>query len=358
MADQTFTHFDLLNLPNKAALLQAFQNKSVDSVRTPALFINQSIFAKNCARMHSKAKDWGASFRAHVKTHKTAEGTKLQLESSSDKTTAIVCSTLAEAWGVVKAGLVSDGIVKDILYGLPIAKNKIEDFSSLWEEIEATTWAFKFLEEFEALRPTPRKWSAFIKIDGGQKRAGVPVGSLIFKELVTAAFASKFVDVYGFYCHAGNAYAATSLGEATNFLTSEVVAVNNGAKAALEILEANPSLKATQEGKFVLKEDIAQYVKATVVSFYAGRGVDGTDEAFKDTGPSGTYGEVFTEGQTEHGTLTRKTKEEHLQVGSKVDIVGQHACLVAAAYPWYYIVDSGVDGGNQIVDIWVPWKGW
>lgn len=51
-----------------------------------------------------------------------------------------------------------------------------------------------------------------------------------------------------------------------------------------------------------------------------------------------------------------------LKIGELVEIVGQHACLTAAAYPWYYIVDSDMpqagDAGKEVVDIWVPWKGW
>ena len=42
--------------------------------------------------------------------------------------------------------------------------------------------------------------------------------------------------MYGFYCHAGNAYASTSADEATHFLSSEVEAVNNAAKLAHEII--------------------------------------------------------------------------------------------------------------------------
>lgn len=50
---------------------------------------------------------------------------------------------------------------------------------------------------------------------------------------------------------------------------------------------------------------------------------------------------------------------EKLELGSVIEIVGQHACLIAAAYPWYYVVDSSIEGGSQnVVDIWVPWKGW
>ena len=44
----------------------------------------------------------------------TAEGTRLQLVSAQGSTSAIVVSTLMEAWEVVRSGLVSEGIVKDV----------------------------------------------------------------------------------------------------------------------------------------------------------------------------------------------------------------------------------------------------
>lgn len=84
------------------------------------------------------------------------------------------------------------------------------------------------------------------------RRAGVPVDSPVFETLVAAISTSRFVDIHGFYCHAGNAYASTSLGEATNFLTSEVVTVNAAAKKALELFKANPTWAETQSDQFVL----------------------------------------------------------------------------------------------------------
>lgn len=45
---------------------------------------------------------------------KTAEGTRLQMISSADKTNAVVVSTLMEAWEVVNAGLFKDSTVKDV----------------------------------------------------------------------------------------------------------------------------------------------------------------------------------------------------------------------------------------------------
>lgn len=143
-------------------------------------------------------------------------------------------------------------------------------------------------------------------------------------------------------------------------------------------------------------ERIAQRVLATVISYYPGRSADGQDEAMcdagaiamsKDSGPSGGFGELVGKHRAagwrlsrisqEHGILTQnagsstptveigKSKEgiasgrEPLTIGEQVEIIGQHACLIAAAYPWYYIVDSGIEGGARtVVDVWVPWKGW
>jgi len=91
---------------------------------------------------------------------------------------------------------------------------------------------------------------------------------------------------------------------------------------------------------------ISQRVRATVISYYPGRGTDGTDEAMvdagaiafsKDTGPSGVFGEVIglpwvlSRISQEHGILTRKEQGVNpLKLGTMVDIVGQHACLIAA----------------------------
>lgn len=137
---------------------------------------------------------------------------------------------------------------------------------------------------------------------------------------------------------------------------------------------------------------ISQRVQTTVISYYPGRGENGVDEALidagviafsKDSGPSGGYGDVIglpwklSRMSQEHGILTpTEPNASPLELGKTISIVGQHACLIAAvsnsgfddvlsknwtiakAYPWYYIVDSDVGGGREVVDIWVPWKGW
>lgn len=102
---------------------------------------------------------------------------------------------MMEAWQVLKSGLVGDGIVRDvginyawlncycnpsqILYGLPVAINKISDLSDLWEKIALHGATLRLivdhpdqidaLNSFESQKTNPRKWSVFVKIDCGDK---------------------------------------------------------------------------------------------------------------------------------------------------------------------------------------------
>jgi len=66
-----------------------------------------------------------------------------------------------------------------LLYGLPVGLNKLDDLSALHTEMTkygGTIRIFvdhldqvRFLEEYERTQEHPKKWSAFIKMNGGQK---------------------------------------------------------------------------------------------------------------------------------------------------------------------------------------------
>lgn len=70
----------------------------------------------------------------------------------------------------------------------------------------------------------------------------------------------------------------------------------------------------------------------------------------------------------EHGVLTSTTHEEagesgragELLVGQKVRIWPNHACVAGAGFGWYVVVDSSLPEHrrDEIVDIWVRWRGW
>ncbi|KAI0735103.1 hypothetical protein C8Q76DRAFT_610134 [Earliella scabrosa] len=436
---QSRTPYHISGKPEKQDLVDEYKGKNLDALRTPALIIDRAVFARNCAKMHDLAKSLGARFRAHVKSHKTPEGTRLQLLSTANETHSIVVSTVMEVCEVFRAGLMADGTVKDVLYGLPMAPNKIADLSALTDELAAVGASMhilvdnpdqvKVIEAWESTKANHRKWSVFMKVDCGNQRAGLRPDTAEFNALLQAVLASSSISLYGFYTHAGNSYASTSFEEASNFLLSEVNAVNNAAGLALQMMAsknippprepfvlsvgatptahaATPEMKAKIEsalhgvlelhaGNYPLLDlqqlntglithrDIASRVLATVISYYPGRGPNGTDEAMcdagaiamsKDTGPRPGYGDVIGKPwrlarcAQEHGIMSQISPanfdlgpiqgDGSLKLGDMVQIVGQHACLILAGYPWYYVVDSDVSDGNVVVDVWVPWKGW
>jgi len=48
----------------------------------------------------------------------------------------------------------------------------------------------------------------------------------------------------------------------------------------------------------------------------------------------------------------------NLPIGSRVRILPNHACITAAAYDRYWVVDSGLDGGKSVVEVYDRINGW
>jgi D-serine deaminase-like pyridoxal phosphate-dependent protein len=74
----------------------------------------------------------------------------------------------------------NDLMPKQVLYGLPVAINKITDLSDLWVEAAKDEAIVRLLvdhpRQIEALEDfekrtatTERQWSVFVKLDGNQK---------------------------------------------------------------------------------------------------------------------------------------------------------------------------------------------
>lgn len=235
------------------------------------------------------------------------------------------------------------------------------------------------------------------------------------------------VEVFGFYCHAGNSYSSTSVEEASSYLQTEIAAVNAAAHRWKERAGASSSASFVLsvgstptahaftgeadklEGKLEVHagnyifhdlqqlatgeiglDQIAFRVLASVASVYPGRGPNGEDEVLidvggiglsKDTGPMKGFGRavsvlpggnIWDAGvdlekawtlvriSQEHGILQGSLTSQPLKPGEIVALIAQHACLVAAAHPWFYVVDTSFEpgAGVYVEDVWVPWKGW
>jgi len=60
-------------------LEEQFIGKKLDSLPTPAIVLDRAVIRRNCAAMLSVCAQLGVGFRAHVKSHKTVELSKLQV---------------------------------------------------------------------------------------------------------------------------------------------------------------------------------------------------------------------------------------------------------------------------------------
>ncbi|WVO15217.1 hypothetical protein L204_102866 [Cryptococcus depauperatus] len=416
----TFTPLDLYPLPSKAALVDAFVGKPIASLRTPALIVDRKKFKDNCERMAGTVRERGLLFRAHVKSHKTAEGTRLQVEAGGG-VKATIASTMVEVWQIIKAGLVQEGLVEDILYSMPIGADKLEDIHIAQEEIGQRGIIRLMVDHAEQVgllkafsQKTQRaKWSVFVKVDGGGKRAGAPPESQQMKDLILALIAAKDnVEIYGFYSHFGQSYGSGSLEEGSSYFAGEIACVATAAKfarhagaqgewvlsvgatptahaAVQEAYKAHDGLEGKleihagcycmcdlqqQATSLISASDVAISVLARVVSTYPLRREvmcdAGALAVSKDTGKFPGFGRVVKPEHAtgwdlgrisqEHGTLVHRAgsqirEEYELHIGDLVQIVPQHACLTCACFPWLYVVE---DGQDEVVDIWVPWKGW
>ncbi|BEI79931.1 hypothetical protein CcaverHIS002_0104600 [Cutaneotrichosporon cavernicola] len=348
----SFTPLELLRLPLASALREEFVGRPISSLRTPAVIIDRAAFKENCAQMGAKVDGLGMHFRAHIKTHKTPEGTRLQIAGGAR---TLVASTMPEVWGVLEAGI-DAGDIDDILLSLPISADRMEDLNDAQEKAGnikirvMVDHAEQVSHLSAAAKRLGRKapWSMFIKVDGGGNRAGAPPRSAQMDALLQACKDEPAVEIFGFL-----------------FPFRAVLCF-------AQLRTGGPVLcRRDRDATSLVREGgLALTVLATVVSKYPHRNGGevltdcGALAVSKDVGPVPGFGRVVSKGHEgwslgrvsqEHGVLTRKEGAKEIEINEQVRIVPNHACLACACHPWFYIIDGG---GDKVVDVWVPWKGW
>ena len=174
------------------------------------------------------------------------------------------------------------------------------------------------------------------------------------------------------------------------------VEVHAGVYPTLDIQQlATHALPMEGPNTMLTWNNLALTVVAEVASLYPGRGKDGTPEALIGAGcfalgrepckaysgwgmltpwnrPGVTMPDSYAEdfkGWTvgrisqEHGILTFSGTpggaDEKLEVGQKVRIWPNHACITSGSYAFYLVVDEGrVGKEDEIIDVWVKCRGW
>ena len=375
----------------------------LDDLQTPALVLDRGKLAANCATMAERAASLGVALRPHLKTAKSAEAARL---ATAGQFGGITVSTLAEARYFAANGF------RDLTYAVGIAPGKLDEVARLQA---GGAQVQLIVDEVAAVDAVAARAAALgadfrllIEVDCGGGRAGVPPEAPELLAIGRAIEGAKHLTLLGVLTHAGQSYACASEAEIADVAEEERVAA---VRAATRLREAGlpvpvVSVGATPTARFARSldgvtemrpgvytlmdlyqmalgvcraDDIAVSVLASVIGHNPRTGralIDSGALALSqdrsasarlaDTG----YGWVCDAetGAPLPGLYVAEVNQEHgmiaatdgalpwarLPVGARVRILPSHACMMAAPYGHYHVVD----GGSDVVAVWDKATGW
>ena len=364
---------------------------------TPCLLLDRHRLDANLRRMADRAAALGVNLRPHLKTAKSAD---VAARVTHGNRLGITVSTLREA------DYFADHGARDIVYAVGIAPARLEQAAALMARGVDLKILLDTVTAAEAVAAHGAPFQVLIEIDCGDHRGGVSPDSPLLLEIAETIGRAAAPSLRGVLTHAGHSYrvataealatiaeeervaavrAASRLREAG--FTTDIISVGSTPTA---LFAANATgLTELRAGVYVFfdldqqsrgvcrREEIALTVLATVIGHNVDAGkllLDAGGLALsKDTGatafrPEVGYGEVCDVSgcQPLPGLFVTAVSQEHghvpvpdaaafdaLPVGSKVRLLPNHACMTAAAYEEYFVVED-----DAVVDRWPRVNGW
>ncbi|MBT5108589.1 MAG: hypothetical protein HOM25_07905 [Rhodospirillaceae bacterium] len=370
----------------------------LDAVPTPALVLDRNILMRNVAAMSTRMNDHGVALRPHLKTSKSAEVARL---ATSGHSGAITVSTLAEAAYFLDKGFT------DITYAVGFVPSKAPQAIALMARGARLTLVTDNLTVTQAMAEieVDTVFTMLVEIDCGDKRAGVLADGPELLDIARTIHDSKNMTLAGVMTHAGHSYGAPDIAGVKAIAEDERLAVVRAAERLREaglpcpvvsagstptamLAECFNGLTEMRPGVYMFLDltqlshgicqrgDLALSVLASVIGHNRHAGhilLDaGALALSKDIGanavwPETGYGDVcdltmrpleglhVAQVSQEHGIVpvSNEAVYDQLPVGSKVRVAPNHACITAAAYPSYNVVE-----GARVVDEWDRVNGW
>ena len=202
------------------------------AIPTPAAIVDLSTARANCTAMLSAVQSLSVSFRAHVKTHKTSQLTRLQVGESS-KDVRLIVSTIVEAEQLLPLlhGYKAAGAKVNVLYGVPLGPSSVQRLADVARVLgkDCVTVMIDHVDQlpalkhFKALAGFPAR--VFVKIDAGTHRAGVVPSSKQMASLLHSIVSMEDAGdlaFTGYYTHAGHSYGGSSPDDAMSMLKAEI----------------------------------------------------------------------------------------------------------------------------------------
>ncbi|KAI0178562.1 putative serine dehydratase domain-containing protein [Hypoxylon sp. FL1284] len=217
----------------KDFLRAQFVGKDLRDVITPAVVLDLAKIEANCTLMLEATERLQLSWRAHIKTHKTEELTRLQVGDKSSSPVNLVVSTVTEAEKLVPLlkEYQEKGRQVNVLYSFPLYASCVGRLAAVSAQLGpgALTVMIDHAEQVPHLSAlaaaagghAPR---VFLKVNVGSNRAGVIPGTPACDAIVDALLTSEAAGrsaLLGLYCHAGHSYATRRDWEAMGILSAE-----------------------------------------------------------------------------------------------------------------------------------------
>jgi D-serine deaminase-like pyridoxal phosphate-dependent protein len=377
-------------------------NISLEQLETPALLLDQARMDRNVQRMLGRMRELGVSFRPHVKTSKSIDVARRLMQTPQGP---ITVSTLLEAEHFASHG------VKDILYAVCIAPNKLDHVAALQDKGVKLTLILDCMETARLIaqraRDTKRGFEVLIEIDSDGHRSGVKPEEAELIE-IAGYLESAGIAVRGVLTHAGASYEGPSPDAIRKMAERERAAAVHAAQRLRRAGIASPVVSVgstptalfaehlegvteVRAGVFVFfdlvmagldvcrVDDIALSVLATVIGHQREKGWTLLDAGWmamsRDRGTARQtvdqgYGLVcdldgrplgdliLVDANQEHGIVAHRSGRTdgapHLPVGTQVRVLPNHACSTAAQYGHYKLVGAG----REITATWPRFSGW
>jgi D-serine deaminase-like pyridoxal phosphate-dependent protein len=376
--------------------------QTIDDLPTPALILDRAILSRNLKRMSERLRSAGVTLRPHLKTAKSVQIGRMAVKGHDGR---ITVSTLAEARYFTKGGFT------DILYGVGVVPSKLAAVTELRRQGTNLRVVTDNLAVAKAIADAAKDgdtFSVLIEIDSGAGRAGLPYPELPgLLDIARVLHAAPGVELAGVMTHAGHSYHQSTpdgIAQVAEQERRSIVGAAETLRAAgipCPIVSAGSTPTATHSRNFAgITEmrpgvycfndldqefigscgagDLALSVLASVIGHYphrnqvlidAGALALSKDISAQEFQPKVGYGTIadavagsmaVIECSQEHGFVASDDPIPYgnLPVGSRVRVLPNHACITAAAYDRYYVVDSDLDGGKSIVDIYDRINGW
>ncbi|OTB05062.1 hypothetical protein M426DRAFT_73013 [Hypoxylon sp. CI-4A] len=227
---------------SKDLLRTQFVGKTLNEVGTPAVVLDLAKIEANCNLMLEAAERLQLSWRAHIKTHKTEELTRLQVGDNSSSPVNLIVSTVIEAERLVPLlqEYQGKGRKVNVLYSFPLYPSCLDRLAQVSTALGpgALTVMVDHVDQVPYLSTLASKANGnaplvFLKVNVGSNRAGVIPGSPASNALIDALLSSEEAGssiLLGLYTHAGHSYATRKDWEAMGILSDEFEALKQVAE--------------------------------------------------------------------------------------------------------------------------------